>query len=97
MHISITHSLTEKEALTRIKKLITRSKKEYASMVTDVHESWKENTGTFSFAVRGYTLSGTILVKGKEVMLDGELPFTLRFMKGKIERTIREQARELLR
>lgn len=96
MKMSIAHELSEAEALKRIKKLLGETKKQYGDLVTDLTEKWVGNKGTFSFTTKGYTLAGTIVVKPGVVLLEGELPWMLRFMQGKIEKIIRDRAKELL-
>ncbi len=97
IHLSIKHDLTEAEALKRIKKLLTETKKEYGNLVSDLKEKWTGKTAEFSFSVKGYSIQGTMTVGSPTIELDGELPGALGFFKGKIERLIRERADELLK
>ena len=97
LNITVQHTLSETEALKRIKKLLRETKEEYGDMVTNLKERWKGNEGTFSFEIKGYVLTGTIVVMPKKVVMEGELPWTLRFIKGKIEKLVRARAHERLR
>ncbi|MEO6536226.1 MAG: polyhydroxyalkanoic acid system family protein [Candidatus Paceibacterota bacterium] len=97
MKMSIDHELSEAEALKRIKKLLGETKKQYGDMVTDLKEKWQGNKGNFSFAARGYTISGTMVVSAGKVLLEGELPWTLNLMRGRIEKIIKERAKVLLK
>jgi hypothetical protein len=47
--------------------------------------------------VKGYRLSGTITVGAPEIVLEGEIPWALGFMRGKMEKLIKARAKELLR
>jgi predicted NBD/HSP70 family sugar kinase len=96
LHLSIPHQLPVAEALKRIKTLISESKKQFGDKVTDVEEHWDGNRGTFSFTAMGFTVSGTLDVKKKEVELDGNLPWAALPFKRRIEETIREKGEELL-
>lgn len=94
---SVTHSLSETEALRRIKNLVKESKKEHGDLVTDLKEKWEGNKGTFSFSAKGYSVSGTILVSESDVALTGEIPWALSFLKGTIKKTLAERAKKLLK
>lgn len=97
MNMSVDHDLSEAEALKRIKKLLGETKKRYGDLVSDLQEKWKGNEGTFSFKAKGYPLAGTVLVTSENVVLQGEVPWALSFMKSKIEKIIRARADELLK
>ena len=96
MQFSVPHSLSQEEALLRVKNLIKSAKKDHGNLVTDVKEKWKENTGTFSFTAKGYAISGTLIVFPSEIQMEGEVPWALTFMKGTIEKNLKAKAKELL-
>jgi len=93
---SVPHSLSQTEALKRIKALITETKREHRALVTDLKEKWDGSTGTFSFSAKGYAAHGTLQVSSSEVSLEGEIPWALSFLKGTIQKTLTDKARELL-
>lgn len=95
MHVD--HTLSEAEALKRIKKLLGETKKEHADLIDDLKEKWVDNTGTFSLNAKGYALSGTITVGAPVITLKGEIPWALSFMKGKVEKLITARAKDLLK
>jgi hypothetical protein len=97
LNITIPHNLTADEARTRIRDLMESLKSSYSDRITDLKESWDNNTGTFTFKAMGYDLSGKIFVTDSEVKITGDLPFAAVFFKGKIESTIRQKGEELLR
>jgi hypothetical protein len=97
LYIKIPHHFTEEDALKRTKKLLQETKKEYSDEIKNLKESWKANKGAFSFTIRGYDLSGTIVVSTKNVEINGELPGMLSFFKGKIEKIIKERAQEVMK
>jgi hypothetical protein len=94
--MSVDHDLSETEALTRIKKLLGETRKQYRDMISDLEETWKGNKGTFSFSAKGYTIAGTIVVVSGKVLLEGEVPWALSLMRGKIEKIIKDRAKTLL-
>jgi hypothetical protein len=97
MNMTIEHELSESEALKRIKKLLKETKEEYGELIDELKEKWVGNIGTFSLMAKGYELSGTIVVGAPTITLQGDIPWALSFMKGKVEKIIRSRAKELLR
>ena len=97
LKFSVPHDLTEAEALKRIKAFSEKTKKKYSSQVTDLKESWKGNTGTVSATVQGFALRGTVRVSSPTIDIEGEVPFALSFLKGKMERMILAEAKKILK
>jgi hypothetical protein len=96
LNMTVAHHLTQSEALKRIQGLLENVKTQFADKISDVHEEWNENIGTFSFSAMGFSVSGILIVKPSEVEIAGDLPFLAALYKGKIESAIREQAETLL-
>ena len=96
LYMTITHHLSQDEALKRIKGLLGDVKTQFADKISDLRERWNGNAGGFSFSAKGLSVSGTLTVKPSEVELFGDLPFAATFFRGKIESTIRERAGRLL-
>ncbi|MGH7767583.1 MAG: polyhydroxyalkanoic acid system family protein [Candidatus Binatia bacterium] len=96
LNMTVAHRLSQAEAVKRIRGLLENVKTEFADKVSDVHEEWNGNTGTFSFSALGFPVSGVLTVTPSEVEISGDLPFLAAVYKKKIESTIREQAESLL-
>ncbi len=96
LNLAVSHSLTQDEALKRIKNLLSDVKTQFADKISDVHEEWDGNVGKFNFSAMGFPVSGTLTVKTSQVEISGHLPFAAILFKGKIESTIRERAETLL-
>jgi hypothetical protein len=97
IYIEVKHKLTQAEALKRIKKLLKEVKAEHGDNISELKEEWKGNNGDFSFKVLKYNISGTLEVTEKYAELNAEIPWSLGLFKGKIEKMIKERARELLK
>lgn len=95
-NLTIPHKLPKEEATKRIKKLLTKVKKEYGSKISNLEEEWSENRGAFSFKATGFAVSGTLIVRTKDVVLDGTLPFAASFFKSKIKKIITDEAKTVL-
>jgi len=96
LHMAITHSLTQDDAIKRIKNLLKDVKSQYADKISDLHEEWDGNRGKFNFSVMGFPVSGILTVKMSQIEISGNLPFAAIFLKGKIESAIRNCAETLL-
>lgn len=96
LHISLSHALGKKEALKRIKTLIKTLKADHKDMVSNVHEQWKDNTGSFGFDVFGQQVQGQLHVTDSKVIIDGQLPWMARMFASKIEATVKMHGKKLL-
>ena len=96
LNLSIPHTLSKEEALTRIKNLLTNLKEEHKDLVTDVQENWQDNKSNFSFKAKGFSLAGDIEVNDADVSINSDLPFALSFFKGVIGDMITKKTKELL-
>ena len=96
LSLSIPHTLTQEEALSRVKQMLSRIQEEQKGTVTNVQENWNGNNGSFSFTAKGFTIAGTIQVKENEVQLESDLPFAVALFKGQIASMITEKAKALL-
>jgi hypothetical protein len=96
LNISITHRLASDEALKRVKRLLGEVKTQFSDKIGNLQERWDGNIGTFSFSVKGFSVSGTLVVDQREIAVSGNLPFAATFFKQRIEETIRQHAEKLL-
>lgn len=97
LSLTIPHSQTQEEAVSRIKQLLGRLQEEQKGTITDVQENWNGPNGQFSFSAKGFNIAGTIQVKDKEVLLESDLPFAVSLFKGQIASIITEKANTLLK
>jgi hypothetical protein len=96
LNLTVPHHLPQDEALKRIRGLLKDIKTQFADKISDIHEEWSGNIGTFRFSAMGFPVSGSLTVKPSAVELSGDLPLLAAIYKGKIESTIRERAETLL-
>jgi hypothetical protein len=94
--VAVPHKLTQDEALRRIKKAIADTKKQNADKVRDLSESWDGYVGNFSAAAMGQSLSGSVSVEPKEVIVETKVPLMFIAFKGKIESAARDMLSRLL-
>ena len=96
IQVTVHHKLTEHEAMSRIKNLVTQLKDEHGNKVTNVEEEWHARSGKFSFTFHGFDLSGTLNLHPGTVEIHGKLPLAVSIFRGKIKDVIKEKASELL-
>ena len=96
LDLSIPHELSQEEALSRIKRLLSEARRDHADKITHLHESWEGNTGTFSFSAKGYDVSGNLVVHPNTIELTSKVPFAVSLFKGVISSMITQKAKELL-
>jgi hypothetical protein len=96
MNVVVPHALGQEEAAARLKGLLEKVKEKYGGQISNLVESWGENSGEFSFSAMGFKTSGTIQVESNEVRIDGHLPLAAALFKGRIEEAIREQITKTL-
>jgi hypothetical protein len=96
MKMSIPHNLSREKATERLKNMTEQIKKQYGSMVQNLNEAWTGDSGSFSFTVMGFDISGKVQVEDREVKMEGQYPLAAIAFKGKIETVIREKMTQLL-
>jgi hypothetical protein len=96
LNMAVSHSLTQDEAVKRIKNLLNDVKTQFADKISDLHEEWDGNIGKFNFLAIGFPVSGTLTVKTSQVEISGNLPFAAMLFKGKIDSVIKDRAETLL-
>ena len=96
IHASVSHKLTQADALKRIKKAITEAKNQNPEKVRELHESWEGYVGNFSGTAMGHLVAASVAVNPGEVTVDGKLPLLATPFKGKIEAAIQDMLTRLL-
>src|SRR5437762_14179230 len=96
LNLDIPHNLSQEEAQSRIKQLLSNLKNEQKDTISNVQEHWEGKKCDFSFKAKGFNLSGNMIVNNTNVQINSELPFALSFFKGAIADVITKKAKELL-
>lgn len=94
--VTVPHTLGKEEALNRLTGLLAQAKAQYGDRITDLHENWTDNGGTFSFKAMNFKISGSVDVSDTNVEINGEYPWAVKPFQGTIEATLRERAERLL-
>ena len=96
LKMKVPHGLAQPEALTRIKNLLNTLKREQNDKISNVKESWTDESGNFQFTAQGFNIAGVIHVHPSSIDINADVPFAVSLFKGKIKKLIEEKAKELL-
>ena len=95
-NITLPHPLSQQDAIDRLSRFAETLREKFQDKVSDLKQSWDGNVLNFGFKTYGIAIAGKITVTDKQLVVDGDLPFTAMMFKGKIETEIREQLAKLL-
>ena len=95
--LSVSHQLGKEVAAERIKDVLVRVSRQYAEHVSDVEQEWQQHTLRFRFRSLGFKISGTLEMHAERVECSCQMPLAAMMMRGKIETTLREELKKLLR
>jgi len=90
-NIKVPHTLSQEAATERLNGFVDILRNKFQDQVSDLEQSWEENTLRFGFKSYGIALKGGITVEEGSLDVEGDLPFAAMMFKGKIESSIREQ------
>lgn len=96
LSVSIPHKLGQANAVTKLKELIPKLKREHGSEISDVWQEWQGSSAEFGFRTRGFDISGRLTVHDRSVTITGKLPFLVSMFSDRIEDAIRSEAAKLL-
>jgi hypothetical protein len=94
--LSVSHQLSQGEALRRIRAVVAHAKVQYADKINDLRDSWNGYVGSFDVSGMGQTASGTVEVNPSDVEVQIKLPFAASLFKSKIESGIRDTLTRIL-
>ncbi len=94
--MEVGHELSAEEATERLKEFVERLRLRHAEEVRDLDASWVDRTLHVAFAAMGFHIEGTLTVEQRQVRVDGKIPLAAMLLKGKIEKTIREELQRVL-
>jgi hypothetical protein len=94
--VSVSHRLSQDEALRRIRAVVSHAKVQYADKINDLRDSWNGYVGTFDVSGMGQKASGNVAVNPSDVTVQIKLPFAALLFKSKIESRIRDTLTRIL-
>jgi hypothetical protein len=94
--VSVSHRLSQDEALRRIRAAVAHAKVQYSDKINDLHDSWNGYSGAFDVSGMGQKASGTVAVNPSDVTVQITLSFAASLFKSKIESGIRDTLSRML-
>lgn len=95
-NIEVPHPLSQQEAKARLERFSETLQQKFQNQVSDLQQSWNNDTLHFQFKTFGIQLAGDITVAASALRVAVELPFTAMMFKGKIESAIRDELQRLV-
>ena len=95
-NLDVPHELSADEAKSRLERFIEMLKSQHGDKVSDLEQSWADNTLSFAFKTFGFKVAGAIESLDNHLAVTGDIPFAAMMFKGKIESEIREQLGRLM-
>jgi hypothetical protein len=96
IQVTVHHKLSEHEALSRIKHLLTKLKHDHKDKVSNINQEWHARHGKFNFTVLGFDISGTVDLHPGSIEIHGKVPLAISIFRGKIKEVLKEKGKELL-
>ncbi len=97
MNVVIKHPLTEKRALSRVKKALGEARKRSKGHIAGLEERWEGRTVYFSFSIQGKKIDGSLEVRDGELEINAKLPLLFRVFEGQVKRAITEEVQGYIR
>jgi len=93
---AVDNPLGKEKARSALEDLLARVTEKYGDQVSQLEQSWEDDTLNFSMTTYGFKITGTLVIGEEQVKLEGELPFAAAMFKGKIEGSIRNELEKCL-
>jgi hypothetical protein len=91
------HELDQDEAVRRLKEKFAAAEAEHGHRLSHFERNWQDHCFTFSFRALGMSVSGTVSVEPRRILLDAQIPFAAMLMKRSIEDRLHGELNTLLR
>ena len=92
----ITHTLTQEDAVGRLKGFVTGVEQKYGDLASEVSGEWAENMLHFKVVAMGFRIQGKLLVEAFIANIEVQYPFTAALFAGRIEETITRELKQAL-
>ena len=93
---AVEHQLDSATAQSRLQDFITQMTIKQNDSIDSMEGTWNGNNLTFELTVMGMKVSGTLTVSDDVIEIQGTMPFALSLMRGRMEKTMEQELRNLL-
>lgn len=95
-NVEISNPLSAEEAKERLQRFAESLEGRFKDQAKDITQSWDGNRLLFGFKTLGMRIEGNIQFTDDQLLVNGDLPFSVMMFKGKIESEIRRQLEKLV-
>jgi hypothetical protein len=96
LSLNVTHALDLAEVMRRLRARCETVKAAYQSNVTNLEETWNEDSLICRFRAMGQKFQGTLKAEPGQVRVQMDLPLMAIMFRGAIESKVREELGKLL-
>jgi hypothetical protein len=94
--VSVSHRLSQDEALRRIQAAVAQAKTQYSDKIDDLREGWNGYVGALKISAQNQQASGMVMVNPSDVTVQVTLPFLALVFKSRIESMMRDELTRIL-
>ena len=94
INLEIPHQYSAEDARSKLQRFTETLPKD---QVSDLEQTWNDNTLSFSFKTFGIKIGGDLTAADQKLLVAIELPFSAMMFKGKIESEMKKQLERLMR
>ncbi len=96
MNTTIPFSISQNEAICRLKDLIRKKQDQYAEYAQNISLEWRGTEAEFHFESSGVVIHGSLVVHHQTVEIQAKIPLLLKPFQKKIETVLTKHISELL-
>ena len=96
-NVNVPHDVERSIAVDKLKSFMVAAKEDSPVELKDVEENW-DNDGNlqFAFSAMGFRVEGQLSTEGKEVVVNGKLPFAALPFRGALETQLKTKILEAI-
>ena len=94
--VSVSHRLSQDEALRRIQAAVAQATTQYSDKIEDLRGGWNGYVGAFQISAQNQQGSGMVAVNPSDVTVQITLPFLALVFKSRIESGMRNELMKIL-
>lgn len=96
MQVRTDHTLGTEVALAKLQKFAVDLPDEYKRNISNLTITWVDHMGYFRFKIAGMSIGGYVNVMNNQILADVKIPIGIQFLKGQIEKSIKEKILQIL-
>lgn len=95
-NVTVPNPMSAEEAKSRLQHFAESLEGRFRGQVKDLTQHWEGDHLLFGFKTLGMRIEGTVEIGEEQIVVSGDLPFSVMMFKGKIESEIRGELERLV-